>query len=356
MNRKQKYTGFAIAIAWPETWCKQSGAWYDGFINRLGISKHHYYKVGHAALVLIDEQTGRCQYFDFGRYHTPFQHGRARSEKTDDGLKMKTVAKISSDKKQISNFEEILTELQQNPECHGEGNIHASYGRINFEKALAKAEEMQKQSPIRYGPFQYKGSNCSRFVNTVIRSGKPAWLAAFKLNFMVPLTPTPLNNVNSFPNKTIVSKLLPFTFTPTPISDKSKLKGTLSEPLRPNGIPQYAQWLAGEGAGSWFAINPSETVNYTISRFGPDGKLECEGEFVVSNNQTLHLDKTYRFDYLSHCGKVTIIQNDIRIVLKRIHQQSVTMEMECNVEVSKNVNSKKSMIIQPKLRPDYAGL
>lgn len=326
MNQPQKHTGFAIAIAWPETWCKQSGAWYDGFINRFGISKHHYYKVGHAALVLIGDKTGRCQYFDFGRYHTPFQHGRVRSEKTDDGLKVKTVAKVSADKKQILNFEEILIELQQNPECHGEGAIHASCVRIHFEKALEKAETMQKQSPIRYGPFRYGGSNCSRFVNKVIRAGGPSLAVAFKLNFMVPLTPTPLNNVHSFPNKTILPKLLPFTFTPTPISDKRKLKGTLCEPERAAGIPQRAQWLAGEGSGSWFTISQFKNGKYTVSRFAPDGKLECEGEFTISNNQPFRIKKPFHFGYLSHCGKVSLIQGQQRIELKRIktedkHQQ-----------------------------------
>lgn len=241
MNFRKKYTGFSIAIAWPETYCKQSGAWYDGFINRLGISKHHYYKVGHAALVLVDDISGRCHYFDFGRYHTPFQHGRVRSELTDDGLKMKVRAKISDDKKHILNFEEILTELQNNSECHGEGAIHASYGRVNFEKALAKAEEMQQQSPIKYGPFRYGGSNCSRFVNSVIRSGKPDMKALFKLNFMVPLTPTPMNNVNSFNHRTVLPKMLPFAgFQPKPVVNKSVLKGTLPEPKRPHWLPGNA--------------------------------------------------------------------------------------------------------------------
>lgn len=146
---QKKQTGFAIAIAWPETWCKRSGAWYDGFINRLGISKHHYYKVGNAALVLVDSETNKCHYFDFGRYHTPFQHGRVRSGNTDDGLKMNTSPRISEDGNKIENFEELLTELQQNAECHGEGNIHASYGAINFKKAFSKATRMQQISPIR---------------------------------------------------------------------------------------------------------------------------------------------------------------------------------------------------------------
>ena len=73
MNSRNKHTGFAIAIAWPETWCKQSGAWWDNFLNWLGISKNNYFKVGHAALVLIDDKTNKCHYFDFGRYHTPFE-------------------------------------------------------------------------------------------------------------------------------------------------------------------------------------------------------------------------------------------------------------------------------------------
>lgn len=327
MSRKQKHNGFAIAIAWPETWCKQSGAWYDGFINRLGISKHHYYKVGHAALILIDDKTGSCQYFDFGRYHTPFQHGRARSEKTDDGLKVKTVAKISADQKQILNFEDILTELQQNPECHGEGAIHASYGRINFKNALAKAEAMQQQSPIKYGPFRYGGSNCSRFVNTVIRAGEPSLLAAFKLNFLVPLTPTPLNNVHSFPNKTILPKLLPFSFTPKPISDKSKLKGTLPEPERAAGIPPTAQWLAGEGAGSWFNILPAGNETFEITRFSPEGTVECNGIFVISGNQSFDIEEPYRFDYLSHCEKVKIIQNYKEIVLDFVRIENLQNEL-----------------------------
>jgi hypothetical protein len=319
MNFNEKHTGFAIAIAWPETWCKQPGAWYDGFINRLGISKHHYYKVGHAALVLIEPETNKCHYFDFGRYHTPFQHGRVRSEITDDGLKLGTSARISEDGREIENFNEILTELQQNPECHGEGSIHASYGPINFKKAFDKANLMQQISPIPYGPFRYKGSNCSRFVNTALRSGNPGWEKTFKLNFLIPLTPTPMHNVNSFGNKTVLPKLLANpAFSPTLVTDKSKLKGTLTAPTRVNKIPTTAQWLSGEGAGSWFSIRQLEHGKYFISRFGPDGKLECAGEFTVTTNQPFNIEGPYRFDYLGHCRKVSIKQNGKLIEFYRL--------------------------------------
>lgn len=333
MSIQKKQTGFAIAIAWPETWCKQPGVWYDDLLNRIGISKNHFYQVGHAALVLVDRETRHCHYFDFGRYHTPVQHGRVRSEATDDRLRIHTKACISADGERIENFEEILTELQQNPECHGEGAVHASYGRVNFAKAFARANQLQQISPIRYGPFTFNGSNCSRFVNTAIRAGKPSWLAAFKLNFRVPLTPTPLNNVNSFPNKIILPKLLPFTFTPKPISDKSKLKGTLREPERLTGIPQIAQWLAGEGAGSWFAISEFSSGKYAISRFAPDGTLECEGEFVISNYQSFDIRKPYWFDYLSHCGKVSLIQGKQKIEFKRVKTENKLLQIRERMEV-----------------------
>ncbi len=53
MMTRNKHTGFAIALAWPQTYCKQPGAWYDPITLLLGINKNNYYKVGHAALVLI---------------------------------------------------------------------------------------------------------------------------------------------------------------------------------------------------------------------------------------------------------------------------------------------------------------
>jgi len=53
-------TGFAIALAWPETNCKNAGSWYDELMELLGISKNHHYKVGHAALILISKDTNNA--------------------------------------------------------------------------------------------------------------------------------------------------------------------------------------------------------------------------------------------------------------------------------------------------------
>ncbi|MBA3286326.1 MAG: hypothetical protein H0U27_14880 [Nitrosopumilus sp.] len=192
------HNGIAIALAWPETLCKQAGAWYDKPLKWLGINKSNYYKVGHAAIVLIDNTSGECHYFDFGRYHAPFQHGRVRSAITDHDLEMKTKAVVSNGI--LKNYNEILLELFNNESCHGSGNLHASYCIVNFEEAYNKANEMQSNSPIPYGPFLPKGTNCSRFVNTIILSGKPKWHFRLVLANPKTLSPTPIGNVKALTN------------------------------------------------------------------------------------------------------------------------------------------------------------
>lgn len=310
-------SGFAIAIAWPETYCKQSGNWYDSFLTKIGIAQHHYYKVGHAALVLVNAQNGECRYFDFGRYHTPWKHGRTRSELTDPSLKVNTVARISASKKEILNFEEILTELQLNPECHGEGSIHASYAAIDYENALAKAYWFQVNSPFSYGPFSIGGSNCSRFVNDTLVAGKPDFWSLIRLRLFVPLTPTPLNNVHAMGSKTVLPKLLPLQpFSPTPIADTHFLKTTLPQPARAKNIPPDAQWLSGEGCGSWFHIQPTEK-NYQIARYNPQGVVEFVAQYIPKEHP-FDPASEFKLAYLSHYERVIVHQNQQRIEFVRV--------------------------------------
>lgn len=197
------HNGIAITLAWPETLCKQAGAWYDTPLKWLGINKNRYYKVGHAAIVLIENETGNCHYFDFGRYHAPHQHGRVRGAYTDHDLEMETKAHVSNGK--IANYNEILLELFSNESCHGSGALHAGYCSINFEKAFNKAMQMQSNSPIPYGPFLPKGTNCSRFVNTVVLAGKPGFFYSLVLAYPKTLSPTPIGNVKSLTNYCVIS-------------------------------------------------------------------------------------------------------------------------------------------------------
>jgi hypothetical protein len=199
----RKTTGIAVAIAWPETLCKQTGSWYEGIMSAIGINNNHFYKVGHAALILINNNGQEAKYYDFGRYHSPFQHGRVRSQETDHDLKIMT--KVVFINGEITNLSDILTEVNNNESCHGDGPIVASQSKINFDRAVRKVIQMQKSSPLPYGPFIYNGTNCSRFVNTVLFTGQPSIIKQVLLKFT--FSPTPLWNVKCLEKKVTLPKL-----------------------------------------------------------------------------------------------------------------------------------------------------
>ncbi len=312
-----RFTGFAIALAFPDTYCKQAGAWYDNLLNWLGIANNNYYKVGHAAVLLIDNVNEECHYFDFGRYHAPFNHGRVRGEETDHELRFKTKPIISIDFSRIENYEELLTELQSSDVFHGVGDLYASYTMVNFEKAYQKAIQMQQISPIRYGPFTYKGSNCSRFVNTVIRAGNPKFWHWFKLYFFNPLTPTPVQNVNSLSFKTVTSKLFEEEkFCPVRLN-KTALKSTLKPPERNNLIPENAIWLSGEGAGSWFVLELKGNI-IKSDRYSPSGNLECSGYFISDKEINFTLSEKFTLSYPSTCKSIKISYQNKEFIFSRI--------------------------------------
>ncbi|MCF8454131.1 MAG: hypothetical protein K9G42_13065 [Pedobacter sp.] len=157
------HTGFAISIAWPETLCKQAGAWYDSLMDVLGFSKNNYYMVGHSAVVLVEIETGNCYYFDFGRYHAPFGQGRVRDMETDHDLQIHTQAKVSTSRNELLNFQEILLELTENKACHGSGTLYASYTRINFEKAFSFAKKNAGVESLEIWPVCYPGNKLLTF-------------------------------------------------------------------------------------------------------------------------------------------------------------------------------------------------
>lgn len=92
----------------------------------------------------------------------------------------------------------------------------------------------------------------------------------------------------------------------------------LDAPKRPDNLPETAQWLAGQGAGSWFYIEESgdKKHHFKIMRFSPKGELECNR--VYKSIMPLHITEPYRFSYLSHCALCTIIQNNKKIILNWI--------------------------------------
>lgn len=202
------FDGLAMTLAWPETLCKKPGSWYDGLLESFAVSRNGYYKVGHAAVVLIDRITSNCYYFDFGRYHAPAGYGRVRDMNTDHDLAINTKAEWDKHGRLI-NPGEIRGELQQNESCHGAGELYTSFCRIDFGKAYTKAKQMQQNSPIRYGPFLFTGTNCSRFVRSIVMAGQPSLREAWLMQMPFSFSPMPLWNVKMIETNFVIQRQQP---------------------------------------------------------------------------------------------------------------------------------------------------
>ncbi len=327
--------GTAVALAWPDTWCKQPGSWYDEITALLGFNRRHYYQVGHAAVLLIKDHCTQVNYYDFGRYHTPYQTGRVRSALTDHELRVATCAYTSN--KQLTNLGDILQELQSNKACHGEGKMRAGQTRIYFDEAQKKALSLQQSSPLPYGPFIWGGTNCSRFVNAVIRAGKPVLGEQVMLHLT--LSPTPAWNVKSLKNNICIDqtenrehkwkkgKEQPQKATQKNDDRKNKpalppegfnLNGTLAAPSQASKLPGGVKWLAGEGAGSWFYIKEYQK-SYRITKYDPSGSIECENLFKA--DQTFYPNQDFDLAYLSHSMQVKVFQNRRLINFTHINEE-----------------------------------
>jgi hypothetical protein len=188
-----KDTGTLIALAWPDTKVIHEGKWYDEPMRWVGAIKDGYYSVGHAAYLLINNVTGEIQYFDFGRYQTPMKYGRVRSKLTDPDIDTKLKAVIKNGV--ILNLDEILVERYYNKACHGDGRLTASIVKhIDYDKAMKKATAMQEREAIYYGPFEFGGTTCSRFVAQTVLSSSSDWLTKMMILLPYTISATPRSN------------------------------------------------------------------------------------------------------------------------------------------------------------------
>ena len=181
---------FIIVLAWPEGMVAAAGGWYDKVLSTNG-----KYRVGHSALILVNTATNQLNYFDFGRYHSPFGFGRVRDLETDPDISLKSKPIILGNS--IDNIKEILLEISNLKATHGHGTLYASILKnIDFNKAYEKAKEMQNMGLISYGPVVLTGTNCSRFVASIMRASKPHWLTKLRLRLPFCLSPSPKRNIS----------------------------------------------------------------------------------------------------------------------------------------------------------------
>ena len=180
---------FIITLAWPEGMVTATGSWYDIIASTNG-----KYRVGHSAMVLINSETKKAHYFDFGRYHTPRGYGRARDVETDEDL---AVSDVKIQDGEILNLKGFLLELSKIKSTHGEGKMYASIiQNVNFHNAFFTAKRIQEKGMLPYGPFTPKGTNCSRFVATVIKSSGLPLVKKLRFKYPFCISPSPKRNVS----------------------------------------------------------------------------------------------------------------------------------------------------------------
>lgn len=180
---------FIIVLAWPEGKVCAAGAWYDFFF-----AKNGKYRVGHSALILINNKTEKAHYFDFGRYHTPNGYGRVRDEETDLDLKL---PKVKTANNNILELDKLLKAVYKMKSTHGKGKLYASVvSNIDFNRAYVYAKKNQEKGMLKYGPFVFNGTNCSRFTASVIRNSNPSFIKKLRLRIPFCISPSPKRNVS----------------------------------------------------------------------------------------------------------------------------------------------------------------
>lgn len=296
----------------------------------VGLGTRTHIKAGHAALVLIENATGKAQYFDFGRYITPVGKGRVRGALTDVELAIPIKATITGDK--LDNLEELLLWLDAHPEkTHGSGRLVASLCEsIHYEKALAYIMSLQAQGSIPYKAFGKAGSNCARFVTeTILASTEdPTIIKYLKRNKK--FTPSTIGNVEKSASVKGVSevfqgKIAPYNSTAlrenlTNYFDK-RVPQAADVALKERVLPKDAQLLSGTGSSAYFHLEVVSEKEGIVRRYTEFGEMDFEGAttFPVS----FMAAESYRFVYDSNCLYCTVEQggSNFRLELRSLESK-----------------------------------
>jgi hypothetical protein len=318
-------TGIIIIIAYPETIVRVSTEWSVMNLYLLGFGKKNYLRAGHAALVLINKENGKLDYYDFGRYVTPLSTGRVRSKLTDHELDFPLHATIDNNK--IVNLDAILKFLATHPKLtHGEGTMLASVcDEINYLEAKKYIKILQNDGLIKYAAFGKRGSNCSRFVTDTLIASTSNIKIKNKLSNSKWFTPSTIGNVLIADTQQKIYEVSVTgaidTFKSTKFKANKKmfldrlkdynpdLVGNLSS--KPNAVHhKNAQWLSGIGGGAWFELHClGHDSEYRFRRISPYGNIDVDGIYIISDFG-FDITKDYEFIPYSNCNFFYIKQNE----------------------------------------------
>ncbi|MFL1013002.1 DUF6695 family protein [Flavisericum labens] len=318
-------TGIILTLAYPDTIVMVSKEWFSPFLRFMGVGKRNYLRAGHAALVLINKETGVLEYHDFGRYITPEPTGRVRGKDTDNELDFPLRAKIENGK--VTNLKEILEFLATHPKLtHGEGKLVASVCTvIDYKKARRHITQMQNKHFIRYAAFIKNACNCARFVTDSLIASVTDTGVKSKLEKSKWFTPSTVGNVVLADTENFIyevsekGEILKFKGTQRTENIRcflDRLKdhepnfvGTL-KPKRVDGLHEKAQWLPGIAAGAWFELHHhGHNTEFSFKRISPYGNIDVYDRFLVEED-SFDYHSTFEFVHYSNCKFFHVKQNE----------------------------------------------
>jgi len=309
-------TAFILTLAYPDTIVSHPEEWFSPFLRYVGVGNKTSVRAGHAALVLINKETGVLEYHDFGRYITSEPNGRVRGSHTDNELHFPLKAEIENNK--ITNLNVILKFLATHPKLtHGDGRLVASVcDKINYIKARTYITMMQEREFIYYAAFKKEACNCARFVTDSLIASVTNLKIKKALESSKWFTPSTVGNV-------LLSNTGDYPFEVSETGEISEFKGSQQsenlkcfldrlkdykqnlvgtlKPKHVDGLDENAQWLPGIAAGAWYELFETNTKNeYRYRRISPYGNIDCDAIYLIEDASFIY-NETYQFVHYSNC-------------------------------------------------------
>ena len=319
-------SGKLIVLAYPDTFVKPSDEWQCKLLPLLGLGTWKRIKAGHAAMVLIENKTGKANYYDFGRYVTPTGFGRVRSAKTDAELEIPFKAKLVGNGP-LENLNQFLRWLEANPQkTHGAGRLVASVcEEISFKRAQNYILSLQNKGNVPYKAFVKNGSNCARFVTETILESTENIETIKGLNHNKQFTPSAIGNVEYAASSDMFEVLngviVKYTGNVLKENLSNYFERRKDEFVKENvlpSLPENAQKVTGVGSNAWFVIEKENSLEkvYKIKRYNDLNELDYAGFFETEGE--FDIDSDFQFTHNSHCNHCHITQDGQKIKFRRV--------------------------------------